>query len=136
MSVIASFPYLQVTHPLVGRIFEPVVEVTLSHGENRVHHLMFLDSGADISLIPASLGLALGLSQEGQQAASVRSLRTERTGLRMVGTYLQIGDSTAIPVRVGWADDDSVPALLGRLDIFDHYTFEFNHERRMVVVRR
>jgi len=135
MSVIASFPFLQVTHPLVGRIFEPVIEVTLSHGENRVHHLMFLDSGADISLIPASLGLALGLSQEGQRAASVRSLRTERTGLRIVEVYLQIGDSTAIPIRVGWAENDDVPALLGRLDVFDHYTFELNHDRRMVVVK-
>jgi len=59
MSILAAFPYLQVTHPIVGRLFEPMVEVTLSYGELGLRHLMFLDSGADISLIPASLGLAL-----------------------------------------------------------------------------
>ena len=47
--------------------------------------------------------------------------------------YLQV--SKPIPVRIGWSSDDNVP-LLGRLDVFEHYTFEFNHERRMVVVRQ
>jgi len=32
--------------------------------------------------------------------------------------------------------DDDMPALLGRLDVFEHYTFELNHERRIVVVKQ
>ena len=136
MSIVAVFPYVQVTHPVVGHLFEPMVEVTLRYGESRLRHLLFLDSGADISLIPASLGLALGLRQEEQQTASIRGLITERTGLRIVEVYLQIGDAPEGPIRVGWASDDNVPSLLGRLDVFDYYTFEFNHSRRMVVVKR
>ena len=94
MNIIAAFPYLQVSNPVVGRLFEPVVEITLIHGAKRLRHLLFLDSGADISLIPASLGAALGLSEEQQQNASVRSLMTERTPLHIVQVALQIGDTT------------------------------------------
>jgi hypothetical protein len=98
--------------------------------------LLFLDSGADISLIPASLGLALGFNRIELQTTSVRGLMTERTGLCIVQIHLQIGDTSAVPIRVGWADSDDVSPLLGRLDIFDRYTFEFNHDRRMVVVKQ
>jgi len=135
MKVVAAFPYLQITHPIVGRLFQPMVEVTLSHGLARVRHLLFLDSGADLSLLPASLGLALGLSREAQPVASVRGLMRERTDLRVVEINLQIADSAPVPVRVGWGDDDNFSPLLGRLDVFDHFTFEFNHERRVVVVK-
>ena len=137
MSVIATFPYVQVAHPIVGRLFQPMVEATLSYGAISLRHLLFLDSGADISLIPESLGLALGLHREEQQRASVRGLVTERTDLHIVEVHLQIGKATRpVPIRVGWADSDDVPPLLGRLDVFDHYTFEFNHQRRMVVVKQ
>jgi hypothetical protein len=47
-----------------------------------------------------------------------------------------IGESTVVPIRAGWLEDDNVPPILGRLDVFDHFTFEFNHERRMVIVRQ
>jgi hypothetical protein len=102
----------------------------------RLRHLMFLDSGADISLIPASVGLALGLLPEDSPTTSVRGFVAERAGLHIVELHLQIGDTVEWPFRVGLADNDNVPSLLGRLDVFDHYTFEFNHERRMVVVKQ
>lgn len=136
MRIVATFPYLQVIHPVVGRLFQPVAEVELSHGAIHLRHLLFLDSGADISVIPASLGLALGLHREEQPTASVRSLVAERTLLSLVEIHLQLGNAAAVPVRVGWANDDNVPPLLGRLDAFEYFTFEFNHERRMVIVKQ
>ena len=124
MNIIAHFPYLQTIHPLVGRLFEPVVEVTLTYKALAVRQLMFLDSGADISLIPASLGAALGLRpSDVQSSTNVRSLVTERTPLRIVELHIQIGATAPVPVRMGWIESDAVSPLLGRLDVFEHYTY-------------
>ena len=136
MAIIARFPFRQVVHPSVGRLVEPMVEVTLSRQTASLRLGMSLDSGADISLIPDSVGLALGLRPEAQPWTSVRGLTAGRIDLRIVEVHLQIGNAAAVPIRVGWASDDNAPPLLGRLDVFDHFTFEFNHELRMVIVRR
>lgn len=136
MKIIASFPYLRTTHPLAGSLWRPVVTVELSRASTRLQQLFFLDSGADITLLPASLGAALGLRAGEWPITSVRGLGAELTTLRLAEIQLQIGEARATSTRVGWADHDNVPALLGRLDIFDHYTFEFNHERRMVIVKQ
>ncbi len=136
MSIIATFSYTRTVHAVVGQLFEPIIRASLSNGTIRLHHLLFLDSGADISLIPASLGTALGLKRDQQQIAHVRGFKGEHTGLEIVQLTLQIGNAAPVPIRAAWADDENVPALLGRLDVFDHYTFEFNHDRRMVIVRQ
>ena len=136
MRTIAAFPYLRLTHPLVGSSFQPMVEVILSFGSMSLRQAFFLDSGADISLIPASLGAALGLRRNVGEAARVRGLSAERADLSLVEVHLQIGQTREFPVRVGWLTDDRMPPLLGRLDVFDRLTFELNHERRMVIVKQ
>lgn len=136
MRTIAAFPYLRLAQPLVGNLFQPMVEVTLSFGSTSLRQAFFLDSGADISLIPASLGQALGLQRNQDQMTSVRGLSAERADLNLVEVYMQIGQTREFPVRVGWLTDDSLPPLLGRLDVFECLTFEFNHERRMVIVKQ
>jgi hypothetical protein len=114
-----------------------MIEVTLAYGPLAVRQLMALDSGADISLIPASLGAALGLRPTKEQpSVSVRSLVTERTPLRIVELHIQIGETPPIPVRFGWTESDAVSPLLGRLDLFEHYSFEFNYHQRVVIVRQ
>lgn len=136
MRTIAAFPYLRLSQPIVGSLFQPMVEVVVSFDTTALRHAFFLDSGADVSLIPASLGHALGLRRNQDQATSVRGLSTERADLNLVEVHLQIGQTHEFPVRVGWLTDDNVPPLLGRLDVFDRLTFELNHERRMVIVKQ
>lgn len=136
MRTIAAFPYLRLVQPLVGSLFQPMVEAILSFGNMSLRQAFFLDSGADISLIPASLGQALGLRRNPDQTTSVRGLSAERADLNLVEVHVQIGQTREFPIRVGWLTDDNLPPLLGRLDVFERLTFEFNHERRMVIVRQ
>jgi len=135
MKIVAIFPYIQTFNPHIGHHFEPLIEVTLSHGDQWSQQTMFLDSGADISLIPASLGNALGLVRR-HSSTRVRGLIAERSNLQIVQIHLHMNDKILVPIRVGWSEDNNVPPLLGRLDVFDRFTFEFNHERRMVIVRQ
>lgn len=136
MRIVAILPYRSAYNSVVGRLHEPVIKVTLSHGHQELRQSMLLDSGSDISLIPATLGTALGLDRNTTARARARGLIIERTPLRIVEVNIQIGESMVVPIRAGLLEDDDVPPLLGRLDLFDSFTFEFNHERRMVIVRQ
>jgi hypothetical protein len=135
MKTVAVFPYVQIVHPQIGSIFQPLLDVTLRHDNMVLQVGLFLDSGADISIVPDSLGQALGLVRGPSSAVRVRSLSNAYTHLTIVEAYLQIGASPEMPFRLGWADTDEVPALLGCLDVFERYTFEFNHDHRLVIVK-
>lgn len=136
MNTVAAFPYVQIVHPQIGSIFQPLLDVTLRHDHTVLQVGLFLDSGADISIIPDSLGQALGLAREPLSAVRVRGLSNTYTHLTIVEAHLQIGTAPEMPFRMGWADTDEVPALLGCLDVFERYTFEFNHDHRLVIVKR
>ena len=113
-----------------GTIVRPVVEVSL-HGAEGVNEVFYVDSGADITIIPRSVGelLELELKEEdiielygiGESALSVviKSVDMEIAGMRFTA-------------RVGWALTERVPLLLGRLDIFDHFRIIFNVNKGFV----
>ncbi|MDE3090768.1 MAG: hypothetical protein KGJ80_15440, partial [Chloroflexota bacterium] len=96
----------------------------------------YLDSGADITVLPYRFGVRLGLTRHD---ASPLEFSGEGGGtvpmvIRRIG--LRIGTSPMVLVRVGWAQTDDVSLLLGRLDVFDHFTFEFNHTKQEIRVKQ
>jgi hypothetical protein len=48
----------------LGKIMRPIADVVLEHGEIKVEIPMYIDSGADISMIPYRFGKALGFNKE------------------------------------------------------------------------
>jgi hypothetical protein len=46
-----------------GNVLRPVAEVILENGNLRVGIPMYIDSGADISMIPLKFGISLGFKQ-------------------------------------------------------------------------
>ncbi len=56
-----TFPYRRERSKLFGKIYRPVVPVDLRwENEEWINQKMYLDSGADVSLIPLKLGDTLG----------------------------------------------------------------------------
>ena len=47
----------------LGKVLRPVADVILEFGECSVEIPMYIDSGADISMIPFRFGRALGFKQ-------------------------------------------------------------------------
>ena len=86
--------------------------------------LMLLDSGADLSLIPYSVGEAIGLEPDMTTRSEVQGLG--EGSVPYILSHVKIGIETIeIPVRIGWALVEEVPLLLGRLDVFGHFAVEF-----------
>ncbi len=56
-----EFSYRKEYSPVLGHIYRPSAEVILKHNDKIVLFYPYIDSGADITLIPRSLGEMLGL---------------------------------------------------------------------------
>jgi hypothetical protein len=86
---------------------------------------MFVDSGADYTLLPQTLGDVLGLRKEINDTLH----RSKGVGgsiwVVMRRLQMRIGGHR-FPVDVGWASTDDVPLLLGRADVFDRFDVRFS----------
>ena len=129
-----EFPYRAEAAPGGQTIFRPVAKAAF-HGLNGrvVTQLLYIDSGADHTLLPYRLGKYLGLDQLGGEVQEIHGINgsvgiiyavmeTELAGLRF-------------PVNVAWAQLEEVPPLLGRAGVFDHFDITFQQTRRLVLFR-
>jgi len=93
---------------------------------------MYIDSGADLTIIPYRLGLMLGLRLEGP----IEEVHGIGGGIPIIIRHLElrIGD-VVISARVGWSLREDVPLLLGRMDVFSEFDIEFREREEKVVFR-
>jgi hypothetical protein len=119
--------------PGLGQIFKPILRVKITGPSRSVEALMLLDSGADISFIPYSIGEAIGLEIDFAKRSEVRGIGEGSVPYILANITLSIGD-IEIPVRIGWALIEEVPLLLGRLDIFQQLSIEFREFENKIIV--
>ena len=116
----------------LGIVLRPVAEIILEKDNSAVEIPMYVDSGADVSMIPFRFGRALGFKQEredtiqeikGVSGAGVPYILKEVT-LLLNGKRLKI--------RVAWALIEEVPMLMGRMDIFDKFRVVFDERNGLI----
>jgi hypothetical protein len=113
----------------MGVILRPVADVVLERGEFRVEIPMYIDSGADISMIPYRFGKALGFKQEEEYYIQ------EVKGISGAGIPYSIKEITLIlndrklKARIAWALVEEVPMLMGRMDIFNKFRIIFDEKK-------
>ncbi len=127
-----EFTFVPFRHPLFGILHRPRAVLALSYEERSLFADFLIDSGADITLVPYHLGRDLGVRLE--RGESNYTLGGIAAGLPVVYRKIEIrfGDYK-IPCRVAWALSDRVPAVLGRLDVFDEFHVEFRQDERKTV---
>ncbi len=84
----------------------------------------YIDSGADVTLIPLSLGQLIGLTIDEKNIEQIGGIRGS-VPIVYHQNKIKIG-GIELSVRIAWALIEEVPPLLGRTDIFDtfHVTFK------------
>jgi len=110
----------------LGFILRPVAEVILEKDSSAVEIPMYLDSGADVSMIPFRFGKALGFKQEKEETIQ------EIKGVSGAGVPYILKEVTLLlngkrlKIRIAWAFVEEVPMLMGRIDIFDKFRVVFD----------
>ena len=108
-------------------VLRPVADIFLRSQKGQWIELHpYIDSGADVTLIPLSFGSLLGLD-----ALKGTSERIGGISGSIPVVYLQnklrIGPYE-LTARIGWALVEKVPPLLGRADVFDVFDVLFRQK--------
>lgn len=92
---------------------------------------MYVDSAADLTLIPLRLGEALGLTYRHSEIHEVKGLG--RRPLPIVVRKLQMKIAgKSIYAQVAWSLVEEVPLILGRRDVFDLFRITIDEAKLTV----
>ncbi len=122
-----SFPYRK-EQGVTGEILRPIAAVYFINGENIVFEYPYADPGADITLLPHSVGAALGLKSEGENIINLRGISETAIPIIIKQVQAKIG-GFEFPIRIAWAQIEEVPLLLGRADILDNFKITFKKDQ-------
>ena len=124
-----DFPYAREKSQLSGPILRPVARVILN---DRIPNMMYVDSGADITLLPKTVGELVGLKREtDEESTSIRGIGKSHIEVLVRRVTMTIG-SSRFSARVAWSLVEDVPMLLGRLDVFPRFNILFRERKGIV----
>ena len=129
-----TFPFKKRQSNRLGEVLKPLIPVRLVGPESSETVLMLLDSGADLSLIPYSVGEAIGLEPDMSRRSEIQGVGEGSVPYILSRVQISIG-ATKVPVRIGWTLIEEVPLLLGRLDVFRHFAIEFRTFENEILLR-
>lgn len=118
-----------------GSIKRPVADIHLKTQSNTWIELHpYIDSGADVTMIPLSLGKLLGfeiIERKIQQIGGIRG----SVPVMYSKTHMRIGHEEFL-IHLAWALIEDVPALLGRTDVFDRFKVSFEQYDEIIVFEK
>ena len=129
-----TFPFKKRQSKRLGEVLKPLIPVRLVGPESSETVLMLLDSGADLSLIPYSVGEAIGLEPDMSRRSEIQGVGEGSVPYILSRVQISIG-ATEVPVRIGWTLIEEVPLLLGRLDVFRHFAIEFRTFENKILLK-
>jgi len=129
-----EFQFKKVYSKKLGEVLKPIIPVTIGGAEQSVGVSMLLDSGADLSLIPYSVGKAIGLELDMENRSEVQGIGEGSIPYILSQVRIKIGD-VETSVRVGWALIEEVPLILGRLDVFQQFSAEFREFENKIILK-
>lgn len=123
---------------LAGRgqtINRPVADVALKNkfGDWIEFH-PYIDSGADVTLIPFSLGKLIGLKTDETKIEQIGGIRGSVPVIYHT-CIIRIG-LNQFPIKLAWALIEEVPPLLGRSEIFDYFSITFKQHQKIIIFKK
>lgn len=128
-----EFPFVEEKANIVPTILRPLARVKLINENMETTADMYVDSGADITLIPYSVGIALGFSLKPEdEIRRIGGVGGGKISVVVRRVKMRIG-SMELNVRVAWCVSEDVPLILGRLDVFNKFDILFKEREEKVV---
>ena len=117
---------------MFGKIYRPVAEVLIKSKHGKWYQsFMYIDSGADISLIPRQMGESLGLDLDKNKIQEVKGIGERAVPVIISDVILKIG-KMEFDSKVAVSLIEEVPLILGRTDVFDKFLINFDQKNKIV----
>jgi len=116
-------------------IKRPVADVYLRRKDGTwIEFHPYIDSGADVTLIPLTLGKLLGFSVDDQKIEEIGGIRGS-VPIVYKKNRIRIGNME-LTAKLGWALSEDVPPLLGRSDIFEVFNITFRQSEGIITFEK
>lgn len=127
------FKYKREPSRLKGQFIQrPVAEIYLqTKSKTWLKFNPYIDSGADVTLIPLSLGKLIGLTVDEKRIEQIGGIRGS-VPVIYFKSDIKIGD-IQFPIQIARALIEEVPPLLGRTDVFDKFNVQFRQKEGIIV---
>lgn len=127
-----GFDFREEESKIFGMILRPIAEVTFINDENEVFESAYVDSGADVTLIPKSVGDALGFFiEKTDEITEIKGIGDVGIPIIIKRVKMEIGEFL-FDTRLAWALTEEVPLLLGREDVFKLFDICFKKNENTV----
>jgi len=127
-----EFDFKEEKSRIFGDVLRPVAEVIFVNNKREILESVYVDSGADITLIPKSVGELLGFKiGKNDKIEEIKGIGEIGIPIVIKKLKLRIGEKT-VNARVAWSLIEEVPLLLGRIDIFRLFDICFKKEEKTV----
>ncbi len=118
---------------IFGKIYRPIADIEIQKSDGRwIEFHPYIDSGADITLVPYTMGLYLGFTAPTGKIEELKGVRGVALPVEIRRVKMRIGNVELEP-RVAWALIEEAPPLLGRLDIFDKFNITFKEKEGKII---
>jgi hypothetical protein len=113
-----------------------MLPIVLRGGGAAEECMALVDSGADVNVLPWSVGLRLGLVWNPNKATlRIAGVPSGATAMPVVLTA-DFGEFTGITQAFAWCDSDHVPLVLGQTNFFMEFDICFFNSRKEFQVMR
>ncbi|MFQ6113361.1 MAG: hypothetical protein ACE5NG_04625 [bacterium] len=119
----------------LGEILKPIIPITIIGPKRSLNIFVLLDSRADLSLIPYSVGETIGLKLDIENRSEVQGIGEGSVPYILNKVKLKI-ENIEISARTGWALIEEVPFILGRLDVFQNFSVEFKEFENKIILKQ
>lgn len=127
-----EFDFRKEKSGLFGRIARPVAKIVLINKGKKIPQIFYVDSGADITLVPRSIGEILELDNPNpSEIIDIKGIGEKGVPIVLRKVILQLGDIN-IDSKIGWALIEDVPLLLGRENFFKYFDIVFSRNTKTV----
>lgn len=127
-----EFDFRKEESKLFGPVFRPVARIILVYNEKEVAEHLYVDSGADVSLISKSLGDWLGFKiEESDKIKEIKGIGEKSIPIIIKKLKMRIGEKL-LDARIAWALIEEVPLLLGREDVFNLFNICFKKNKKII----
>lgn len=130
-----EFQYRKEKSGLLGEILRPVAQLAVKSPLSDWYPvIMYVDSGADISLVPRNFGSLLGLDLT-KNLGQIRGIGEAIVPLSLQDVKLRVGHDE-VNVKIAVALINEVPYVLGRYDFFKLFKICFQEYENKIFMQK
>ncbi len=130
-----KFPYQREKSSLFGEIYRPIAELEVETQDGWITLLAYIDSGADISILPASFLKAFGIMVEEEEIREIRGVGGAKVPIVVKDIRMRIGE-LVFNAKIVIALVEDIPYILGREGVFDRFEICFRQREKIIEFRR